>query len=49
MNMLVRGGDEAFEKRMRLVRLAQKFGVELAGDEKWMILEFDHLHELAVR
>lgn len=30
VNLLVRRGDEAFEERMRLVRLAQKLGMKLA-------------------
>jgi hypothetical protein len=48
MQPRVRGGDEAFEKRMRLVRLAQKLRVKLAGDEKGMILEFNDFNQLAV-
>jgi hypothetical protein len=43
MDILVRGGDETLEQRVRLVRLAQKFRVELAGDEKGMAFEFDDL------
>ena len=31
MDLLMRGGDEAFEQRVRLVRLAQEFRMELAG------------------
>jgi hypothetical protein len=38
MDVLMRGGDEAFEEGVRLVGLAQEFRVELAGDEKWVIL-----------
>jgi hypothetical protein len=49
VDMLVRGGNEPLEQRMRLVRLAQKFRVELARDEKRMILEFDDFDELGVR
>lgn len=49
MDVLMRSGDETFEQRMRLMRFAQKFRVELARDEKWMVFEFDHFHELAVR
>ncbi len=49
MDVLMCGGDEAFEQRMRLMRLAQKFRVELARDKERMVFEFDHFHELAVR
>jgi hypothetical protein len=49
MDVLVRGGDEALEQRMRLVRLAQKFRMKLAGHEKWMVFQLDDLDELAVR
>ena len=45
----VRGGDETLEQRMRLVRLAQEFRMELAGDEKRMVLQLDDFHQLAVR
>lgn len=48
MDVLVRGGDESLEQRVRLVRLALKFGVKLAGDKKWMVFEFDDLDEFAV-
>ena len=48
MQPRVRGGDEALEQRMRLVRLALKFRMELARHEKRMILQFDDLDELAV-
>ena len=44
----VRRGNEAFEQRMRLVRFAMKFRVELAGDEKWVLRQFDNLDQLAV-
>jgi len=43
------GGDETLEERMRLVRLAQKFRVELAGNEERMVRQFDDFHQLAVR
>ena len=46
--VLVRGGDEASEQRMRLVRLALKFRMELARHKKRMVLQFDDLDELAV-
>ena len=48
MDVLVRGSDETLEQRMRLVRLAQEFRVELARDEKWMVFQFDDLDEFAV-
>ena len=48
MDVLVRGGDEAFEQRMRLVRLALKFRMELARHEKRMVFQFDDLDEFAV-
>ena len=49
VDVLVRGGDEALEQRMRLVRLAQKFRMELAGDEKRMVLQLDDFDQFAVR
>jgi hypothetical protein len=49
MDVRVRGGDEAFEQRMRLVRLAQKFWMELARHKKWMIFQLDDFDEFAVR
>ena len=49
MQPRVRGGDETLEQRMRLVRLAQKFWMELARHKKWMIFQFDDFHEFAVR
>src|SRR5438046_9956479 len=45
----MRGADEAFEEWMRLMRFAVEFGMELAGDEKWMLRQFDDFDELAVR
>ena len=48
VNVVVARRDEAAEKRVRAVRLAQKFRVELAGQIVGMLLEFDHFHELAV-
>jgi len=35
------GFDEAFEERMRFVRLALKLGVILAADEKGMIAKLN--------
>lgn len=48
MDMLVRRGDEAFEQRMWLMRLAEKFRMKLARHEERMIPEFDDLHQLAI-
>ena len=48
MAVRVRGGDEALEQRMRLVRLALEFGMKLAGDEERMVRQFDDFHQLAV-
>lgn len=48
LGVLVRGGDETLEQRMRLVRLAQKLRVKLARDEKRMVLEFNDFDQLAV-
>ena len=48
VNLLVRRGDEAFEERMRLVRLAQKLGMKLARKVERMGGEFDDFHELAI-
>src|SRR5438309_11601512 len=44
VNMVVAGGDETFEQRVRLVGFALKFRVKLAGDEKRMVLQFDHFY-----
>ena len=49
MDKLVRGGDETLEQRMRLVRLAQKFRMELARDKEGMILQLDDLDQFVVR
>ncbi len=49
MNKLMRRRDKAFEQRMRLVRLAQKFRMELARDEERMVFQLDHLDQFAVR
>ena len=49
MDELVRGGDEALEQRMRLVRFAQEFRVKLAGQKKRMVGQFNQLDEFAVR
>src|SRR5438552_1862401 len=48
MNVRVGGADEVFEQRMRLVRFAAEFGMKLAGDEKRVVQQFDHLDQLAV-
>src|SRR5689334_15535726 len=34
---------------MRFVRLALELGMKLAGNEKRMVLQFNNLHEFAVR
>ena len=49
MNERMRRGNEALEKRMRLVRLALKFGMELRGDEEWVRRDFDNLDQFAIR
>jgi len=46
MGVMVAGSDETFEERMRLVRFAAEFRMELAGNEKWMVLQFDHLDQI---
>ena len=43
------GLNEAFEKRMRLVRLALKFRMILAGEKVGVILQLDQLRERAIR
>ena len=48
MDMGVSGGDESLEKRMRLIRFALELGMELAGHEERMILEFDDLNEFSI-
>ena len=42
------GLDEALEERMRLVRLALKFGVILAGEKVRMIAQLDQFSERAI-
>src|SRR5579871_1372676 len=49
MQPRVRRCNKSFEQRMRLVRLAVEFRVELAGNEKWMLRQFNHLDQFAVR
>lgn len=49
MNVLMCGGNKAFEQRMRLMRFAQELGMELARKVERMIFEFDNFHEFAVR
>ena len=49
MNTRVTSGDKASEEWVRRVGLAQEFGVELAGDKEWMVFEFDHFNEFAIR
>src|SRR2546426_2614917 len=45
VNMRVRGGDEALEQGVRLVRFAAKFGMKLRSDEEGMIRQFNHLDQ----
>ena len=45
----MRGGDEAFEERVGLMRFAVEFGMKLAGDKEGMLGQFDDLNQLAVR
>ena len=45
VNVGVSRRNEAFEQRMRLVRLAQEFRVELAREIKRVARQFDHFHE----
>src|SRR6185436_17795740 len=49
VNVVVAGGDETFEQRVRLVWFALEFRVELAGDEKRMIFQLDYFHQLSIR
>src|SRR6266853_629867 len=48
MNPRVGGGNEAFEERMRLMGLAVEFWMELAGDEEWMLWQFDNFDQFAI-
>src|SRR5436190_22797966 len=49
VTMHVSGRNEAFEQGMRLVRFAVEFRVKLAGNEEWVICNFDNLYQLAIR
>ena len=49
MNMMVRGRDESPEQGVRLMRLASKFRMKLAGHKERMIFQLDHLHQIPVR
>ena len=49
VRILVRRGNEAFEQRVRLVRFALEFRMELAGDVERVIRQFDDFHQLFVR
>ena len=42
------GGDEAFEKRVRLMWFTVEFGMELARDEEGVFWNFDDLDQFAV-
>ena len=46
--VVVGGGDEAFEEGVGFVGFAVELGMELAGDEIGVILEFDDFDEGAV-
>jgi hypothetical protein len=48
MDVIMASGNESFEQRMRLVWLALELGMKLARNIKWMVLQFDHLHQLRV-
>jgi|GEM_PF-5409333 len=48
MDVLMRGGDEGLEQRMRLVGLALEFWMELARDKKRMVFRLEDLDEFAV-
>ena len=43
-----RGIDEAGEEGMRGAELAEKFGVELAGEIIGVVVDFDHLYEIDI-
>ena len=45
----MRRANEPFEERVRLVGLALKFRMELAGQEIRMARQFDDLNQIAVR
>ena len=45
MDMLMRRSDEAFEQRMRLVRLAHELWMELARNVERMIFQFDDFQD----
>src|SRR5712691_10433412 len=49
VDVVVAGSDEAFEQRVRLVRLALEFRVELAGDKERMIFQLDYFDQLSIR
>lgn len=44
--VVVAGGDEAFEKWMRLIGFALKLGVKLGGDKEGVILQFNDFDEI---
>src|ERR1019366_8332696 len=49
MQPRVRCRDESLEQRMRLGRFTEKFGMKLARHKKRMVLQFDDLHQFAIR
>src|SRR5436190_510446 len=48
MNPRMRRRNESAEERMRLMRFAMEFGVELAGDIEGMLGQLDDLYQLSV-
>src|SRR5690348_7346947 len=48
VQLRVRCRNETLEQWVRLVRFALEFGMELAGDKKRMLRDFDHLDQFAV-
>src|SRR5262245_46768764 len=49
VNVIVTSRNEAAEKRVRGVGLAEEFRMVLAGHEKWVILQLDHFDQLPIR
>ena len=49
MYPLVGRGNEALEQRVRLMRLALKLRVKLAGNKEWMLRQFDDLYQFTIR
>src|SRR5688500_9714893 len=49
MDRRVAGRNESAKERVRRIGLTQELGMILAGHEKRVILEFDHLDQFPVR